>query len=117
MTEFIKTVLISLQFVIVTSLLSVIYGFIRRGVFTLAYVFNTNFLVGAAIIFLGLLMMFLPASFKLFFDKLTDHTSFAERYAERHLEKQKKAYEFLFIGISVIIITGIVQLLLSLLLT
>jgi len=78
----------------------------------LAYVFTANFVVGAAIICLALVTMILPAGFKL--DKLTDHTTFAERYyLERHREKQKKAFGFLSLGLLVVVITGLVQLFLA----
>ena len=78
-----------------------------RGRFTLAYVFNANFLAGALIICVALVMMLLPGSLK--FDKLTDHTTFSERFIEQRSKRQKKAFEFLYLGLCIIIITGLIQ--------
>ena len=118
MTAFIrttvKTAVISLQLILATTVLSVVYGFIRRGTFTLVYVFNTNFFVGAIITTIGVIRIFLPDFFK--FDKLTDHTTLFQRYAEQREKKQEKAYEYLFLGMLVIVITGLVQLALAVLL-
>ena len=111
-TRLARTVVMALQFILVTSVAAVGYGFIRRGSLTPAYIFTANFVVGVVIISVSLLMMIIPASFK--FDKLTDHTTFTERYyVGRHMEKQKKAYGFLFLGLSIVLITGLVQIFLA----
>ena len=111
MKAFIKTLVVSLQLMLTAALISAGYGFFRGAPF--AYVFNVNFLLGAIIICIALVRMFLPVRIKS--DKLTDHTTIGQRYAEQHGQKQEKAYEYLFLGISVIIITGLLQLLLSVL--
>jgi uncharacterized membrane protein len=78
--------------------------------------------VGTIILCVALLMFMLPAGLvynrltgKLYgfkHDKLTDHTTYMERqYLDKHHEKQKKAYEFLFLGLSIMIITGVLDLL------
>jgi len=109
MARFVKTLVLSLKFMAVASVLALGYGFLSRRTFTLAYVFNANFLLGAIIIAVAFLRMVLPAGFKP--DKLTDHTTFMERYYEdRHVPKQKKAYEYLFLGLLVIVVTGVIQL-------
>ena len=113
MAAFFRNILVSLQLILVMTVLSLVYGFVVRGGFTFAYVFNGNFIAGAFVICVALIRLILPARFK--FDKLTDHTTFGERYyAEQHREKQKKAHEFLFLGITMIVITGLLQLILSL---
>jgi len=108
---FLKTVLDSLKFILVTTLLSIAVGSIVRGRFSLAYVFNANLIVGAAIICTGLIIMLLPTRFK--FGKLVDHTTFSERYLEHRRQKQEKSREFLFLGLFIVIITGLLQLLLA----
>ena len=126
MSAFIKTVFIALQFILVTAVLSIVYGFFERRGFTLAYVFNTNFVVGAVILSVAVIMMFLPpraifnkwtsriSSFKK--DKETnqvapeDSTGFV---MEQHQLKQKKAFEILFLGLSIIVMTGLIQLFLA----
>ena len=126
MAAFTRTAVIALQCIFVTAVLAIAYGFLRRGFFTLAYVFNASFLAGAVILFIGMLIFLLPAGlvfnrltgkltgFKT--DKLTDHSTFMERYAEQHNEKQKRAFEILALGLSVIVITGVIQLALSVML-
>ena len=91
--------------------MSIVYGFIIRGYFTLAYIFTANFLAGVIVIIIALVYLILPAGIK--FDKLTDHSTLVERISDQRKEKREKAYEFLLLGILVIIITGFLQLLLS----
>jgi pilus assembly protein TadC len=122
MAEFRKTILIALQFIIVTGLLSIGYGLIVHRRFTFEYIVIANIIVGTIILCVALLIFMLPVAlihnrltgkltgFK--YDNLTDHTTYIERrYAEKHLEKQKKAYGFLFLGLSILIITGLLELL------
>ena len=108
-----RTAVISLQFILVSSAAAVGYGFISRGSFTPAYIFPAGFLTGAVIISVALVMMVVPVSLK--FDKLTDHTTFTDRfYVGRHMEKQKKAFGFLSLGLLIVLITGLIQVLLAL---
>jgi len=112
---FARTAVMALQFILVTSVAAIVYGFIRRGSFTPAYIFTANFLVGVIIISISLVMMIIPVSLK--FDKLTDHTTFTERfYVGQHMEKQKKAFGFLSLGLFIVLITGLIQILLAFLL-
>jgi len=111
MAAFGKTVVFSLQLILVMAAISVVYGFIAQGRFTLAYVFRLNFLVGAIIICVALVMKFFSFRFK--FDKLTDHSTFNERFMEQHKQTQEKAHTFLFLGLLVIIITGLIQIVLA----
>ena len=113
MAALLKTFITCLQLIIIIAVVSIGIGFIIRGGFTFAYVFTANFFAGVVIICAALVMMFLPASFKL--DKLTDHTTFNERYVEKQGQRKERAYEFLFLGIMMIITTGLIQLLLSVL--
>ena len=78
-----------------------------RWSINLDLIFNACFFVGALIICVALVIMIIP--YRFLFDKLTDHSNIAERYREQREQKSKKANEFLFLGMSVIIITGIVQ--------
>ena len=109
MEKILKTLFISLQFILITSSAAALYGLITRRGFNLADIFNANFFVGMIIICVGLVVMFMPARF-VKTDKLTDHTTFAQRYAELRDQKQEKAYEFIFLGILVIVVTGLIQL-------
>ena len=121
MAAFTRTVVTSLGFILVTTVGAIVYGFISQKTFTLAYIFRANFLVGTFLLVVALIKFMLPASFRFNkltginldkettkkYDKLNDHTTFAERYyAEKHMDKQEKAYEFLILGLLVIIIPG-----------
>ena len=84
-----------------------IYGYFAQGSVSLNLIFNTCFFIGALIIMVALIVMFLPSRF--LFDKLTDHSNLGERYREQRERKQEKANEFLFLGIWVILISGVLQ--------
>jgi len=111
MASFLKTAVISLWVCLVTSVLAIIYGFITVHAFTLAYIFNANFLAGSILICIALVRMILPDRFKP--DKLTDQTTLGERYFDKRRQKQEKANKFLFSGILVIVIAGLAQLVLA----
>jgi len=109
-----RTVLIALQFILAAFVAGIIYGFIAEGAFTLAYIFNASFSLGAVIIGIALIIMIVPANFS--FDKLTDASTFTERYyIDKHSKKQKKAYGFLFLGLLIIMMSGVLQLILAVL--
>ena len=114
MKSFIKTLVISLQAIAVCAVLSIVYGFIVQEGFTLRFMFYACFMVGAIIICISLVLLFLSAfNFKM--DELSDHTTLAGRYMEQKEQKRAKAFEFLFMGIMMIVITGLIQLLLAVL--
>jgi len=107
----VKTVVVSLWVILAVSVAAIGYGFVARRAFTLAYVFNANFVVGAAIICVALVVMVLPGGVK--FDKLTDHTTFVERRYEERQKRRGRAFGVLFLGLSMIAIAGVVQLVLA----
>ena len=112
MKAFIRIVIIALSLIFITSLVSLVYGHITSDGLNLRIMFNANFLVGAIIIGAAMALVFpLTRLFK--FDQLTDHSTLTERHKEMREQKRKKGYEFLFIGILVIVITGLVQLVLT----
>ena len=87
----------------------VLYGFITRKGLDLRNIFNANFFIGMLIICVGIVVLFAPARiFKK--DKLYDHSTYVQRHVEHREQKQGKAYEFIFLGILVIINTGLIQL-------
>ena len=83
-----------------------IYGIIR-GSIDLDLIFNACFLVGAIIIGAALVVLILPS--RALFDKLTDHSNIVERTRELRERKRERAISIIFLGIMVIIITGIIQ--------
>jgi hypothetical protein len=114
MAAYLKTILIALQFILLTAVLSAVFGLITQGRFTLDYVFTANFFIGAVIICVGLFLKFFPGLgfFKnLKDDKLTDHSTFNERFIFGiYLPRQEKAYGIVLLGLAVIIITGLIEL-------
>ena len=103
-----KTFIISLQFILATSFLMVLHALIMRRGINLTLIFNANFFIGMLIISVGLVVMLLPARF-LKLDKLMDHSTFIQRHVEFREQKQEKAYGFIFLGIMVIVNTGLIQ--------
>ena len=104
----------SLLVILITSLAAIVYSLLREGGINLTILFNTNFAAGALLICTALTVMAIPARL-LALDKLSDHRTFAERHMEQREQKRKKAYTYLFIGITVILIAGLIQLAITLL--
>jgi len=111
MKKLVRTVAVSLWFMLAASVLAIFYGFVTRRAFSLAYVFPANFAAGAVIICVAITMLILPAGFK--FDKLTDHSTFVERYYDERQKRRGKAFGYLFLGLSIIAIAGVAQLVLA----
>ena len=102
---------VSMIFIIAMSLIAIIFGYIRDGIFTLAHVFNANFAMGAFFLIAAILRMIIPVWVKP--GIMTDHTSIAEIYSDKRREKQGKAAVLLYLGLMVILFTGLIQLFLS----
>ena len=111
-----KLIPVSLIFIALVALLSTVYDFIVNGAFTGRYLFHANFFFGAVLISIGCLLMFIPSSMLKKGDKLFDNTTFAERSFDARQRRQAIAMSILLIGILNIILTGLIQILLSILL-
>ena len=107
-----KLLALSLQFFALAALASVVYGFIVERRLTPAYVFTANFLGGAVIIVIGILLMFMPAFVK--FGKLVDHTTFGKRMFEERANQYERALRIMYLGIAIIVVAAVIQLALSL---
>ena len=111
MKAFLRILLLSLMFILIAALLSIVHGFFSDNEWVFSNVFTWNFLLGGFFIVVGFVKLVIPVRIK---DKLIDHTTFVERYlGDQHKAKQEKSYTFLYLGLQIIIITGLVQLLLS----
>jgi len=106
--DFLETLVISLKFILATSLLILLYGLVTQRAVDFRLLFNANFFVGASTIFVGIIVLFIPPRFSKL-DKLTDHSTFVQRHAEAREQKQKKAYGFILLGILVIVISSLIQ--------
>ncbi|MCL2221304.1 MAG: hypothetical protein FWC20_00510 [Oscillospiraceae bacterium] len=113
-----KILLHSVISIAVICVAALIYGRMAAGFFTLAYIFRANFLVGAIIVMIGLVIFMIPTRLtvhhKLKDNKLIDHSNYASFMMEKKEQKRKLAYEFIYLGICIIAIAALVQLLLSL---
>ena len=106
-----KTLSMSAFLVAVISALSIAYGFITLRAFTLAFAFIANFAVGAVIILAGFALLLTPTFLLNSVRKsnLIDHTT-GQRLWEEREKKRVRAYELMYIGMSNISITAVVQL-------
>ena len=109
-----KIIWVSLQLIVAISLGAIIYGFIAHRHFTVRYMFPANFLVGAIVIMIGLVVFIVPVRPKA--GELIDHSNYAEVMMERREHKRKKAYDIMYLGMFIILIPAILQFLLSLVL-
>jgi len=114
--KFLKLALISLCIIIVVAILSIIYGFIAHGVFTLRYIFDANFLAGAVLMAIGVLVMFAPSAFLMAGKTWLEKSSFLERSYDNREKRQQIARMILWLGLFCMIIAGLIQLLLSVIL-
>ena len=101
------------MFIAGTAIISLIFGYFYHGSFTLRFIFDANYTIGVALILAGFFYKFFPSSMLPKGDKLFDHTSFAERSFKIRKRRQALAMDILLVGINVILITGLIQLLLS----
>jgi len=108
-----KLIPVSLCFIIVVAALSIIYGFIAHRVFTLRYIFNANFLAGAILIAIGVVIMFVPSAFALVGKRWLEQSTFLERSFDSRENRQHKARIVLWFGLFCMVFTGLIQLLLS----
>jgi len=107
-----KTVFIAFQLVVVVSVISVIYGLVTDGKFTISYIFIANFATAALVIAAALVILIIPANMSARIRKsnLIDHTTYKEAYMEEREKKREKSYEILYLGITALLLTGIIEL-------
>jgi len=108
-----KVLLLSTSFILFITIVSLVYGRVVVGVFTFRYVFSFNFIVGAIIILLALVVLIVPVEFSKRGGKLIDHSNYASTVVEKRENKRKTAHEILYLGICIIIIAAVAQLILS----
>ena len=113
MKRYLKLLVVSLIFISSVSVFSIFFGFIAHGFFTIRYIFDANFTVGVAAIAGGIFYMFFPSSMLSKGDRLTDHSTFAERSFNARKRRQKIAMDILLVGICIIVLAGLVQILLA----
>ena len=102
----------SAVFVVMVAAVSVIYASITRGRFWPGYIFAANLVTGAFIIGAGIILFALPVRLKK--APLLDVTTHADMHLDAKAKKREKAYMLIYIGISNIVITVVLQYLLSL---
>ena len=112
--KILKLIPISLGLMIILAALSVVYGFIAHGVFTLRYVFDVNFFAGTILIAIGIILMFLPSAFLTAGRTWLERSSFLERSYDSREVRQNKARMILWFGIITLVLASLIQLLLSL---
>ncbi|MCL2200460.1 MAG: hypothetical protein FWB75_00710 [Oscillospiraceae bacterium] len=114
MKRYLRLLLVSLCFIVVLAALSIVYGLIAHGYFTLRYVFIANFTIGVVLILTGILITFIPSVYS--GEKnanMLDSSTFVERSYDSREKRQQKGRIVLWVGIFNIVLTGLVQILLS----
>ena len=106
--------LASAFFIVIVAIASIIYGLIAHRLFTLRYVFNANFIVAAVVILSGIVVMFIPSALVVKGSRLLDRSTFVERSFNTREIRQHRARGILWVGIFNTLLTGLIQLLLSL---
>ena len=111
-----KITLLSIRFIFFITMGGLVYGRVVTGALTLRYVFLANFIVGAIVILVALVVLIMPVEFSKRSSKLIDHSNYASTIVEKRENKRKTAFEILCLGIGIIIIAAVIQLLLALIL-
>jgi len=108
--KILKLLRTSAAFVAGTAIVGVIYGFIAQGRFTLQYAYDACFAVGAFIVLVGLITMYKPVRKKqMGSELLIDHTTYAQKKREIREQNRIKGFGFLYMGLCIALIAGIVQ--------
>jgi uncharacterized protein YjeT (DUF2065 family) len=102
----------SAAFVLVVAVVSVIYAFFTHGRFWPTYIFTANIAIAAFLILTGIVVFAFPVRLKK--SRLLDHSTVVEMRMDAREKKRKTAYMLIYTGICNIVITAIVQYLLSL---
>ena len=110
---FTKTVVHSLNTILLVTAIALVIGFIYTGGFNPAFIFPLNFLVGAGIIATGLLVLAIPTFLLGKKHRGIDHTNYAERVLAVRQSKRKKSNEIILFGMLNIFFTGAIQMILS----
>ena len=108
-----KLMLVSLGLIVTVAVISIVYGFIAHRVFTLRYIFNANFMIGAIITAIGVLVMFAPSAVFIAGKSWLEKSTFLERSYDTREYRQNIARMLLWLGMITMVITGLIQLLLS----
>lgn len=95
----------------IAAALSMLYSYFAQGRL-FSYIFTWGFAVGAGVALLGLIVWILPI--RMGKSKLLDHSTIGENLLELREQKRQRSFEMMYIGIGAIIITGTVQLVVSL---
>ena len=111
-----KILISSLLCILVVASISLLYGYISLGFFTLRFVFPAVFLIGALITAIGVIVTFMPVRVQSKDNKLIDHTTYFSAVMEKREYNRETARMVLYFGISIITIAAAVQWILSLVL-
>ena len=101
----------ALALILIVAVAAVAYGFFAVGTFTLAYVFDAVFFVGALVLLAGLLGLAMPTMLRR--SKLHDHSTFAKRHFDAREEKRAKSHDVLSVGLWMVFLAGVIQAVLS----
>ena len=106
--------MVSLCVIVIVAVLSIVYGLIAHRAFTVDYVFDANFFAGFAMIVCGIVIMFLPSFLFTKASNPLDRFTYVERSFESREKRQQIARVVLWLGLFITVLTGLIQLLLSL---
>jgi len=114
LNKLLRFALFSIVCVFASAAIGLIYGLIIERFFTLQYVFPAAFVIGAIVVFLGVVGTLLPVRPKMKDSRIIDHTNYAQVTMERREKKRKTSHLVIYLGVSIIMIAAIFQWILSL---
>ena len=112
-TKLRKASLHSLQCIAAVCVISLGLAYARIGSVSAVYIFPLNFLVGACIVAVGIIVRAIPIYLIGKKHKGVDHTNYVERFFDERSVKRKKSNDIILFGFLNILFTALLQLALS----
>ena len=113
MKKYLKVFFVSLCSIVIIAVVSIVYGLIKYSSFTLHYIFDANFFAGFILLVAGVVIMFLPSAIFTKDGNLLEQVTLIERSLDNREKKQQIARIILWLGLFIVVLTGLIQLLLS----
>jgi len=113
--KYLKILLISFCAIFVIAVLSIVYEAIVHSSVSFRYIFFANFLAGAIVTALAVIIMFLPVAIFTKVGESLDRYTYFQRTLDNRESKQKKARVVLWLGLFMFVLTGLIEMLVWLL--
>jgi len=113
MKKYLKLLFVSMCLIVIIAILSIVYDLIVHRSITFRYIFSANFFAGIFVMAAGIVIMFLPSAIFFKDNKSMDRFNYVEHSFDNREKRQQIARIILWLGLYIVVFTGLIQLLLS----